>query len=157
MSINPKAENLKAHSMKSSEVLKQIIKQNRDLRKQHQTRILTLNSSPHTKSSTRHHPAPYAHLSSNLSSENSLNTTQSAIKHIQILVNEEITSSRSFSHNLSKRASAQNKKLISFNIRGNYKHTTPEYFKKALYSILKEPFQHQGIKKRQLCKTRPLT
>lgn len=157
MSINPKAEKAKAHTMKSSEALRQIIKQNRDLHKLHQTRILTLNSSPHSKSSARPYPVPYPQLSFNHSPEFGLNTTQSAIKHIQILVNEELPSSRSFSQNLSRKSSAPNKPFISFNIRGNYQQTTPEYFKKALYSILKEPIHQQGVKKKHSCKIRPIS
>lgn len=152
MSISPTFGRTSTSRFKSSELLKKIIQQSRDLHKQHHSRLLVLKYSPHTKSSLRSQLKPKSQLTLDRSSELSPQGSQSAIKHINILTGQESILPRSSSQHSHNKTCQKNLKFSS--IRDNFRKASPEFFRKALYSILKVPLDRPAItKKRQLKKS----
>ena len=157
MSILPFRE--KTCRVKSSRALRKYLDDNRELNRKFESKLLTLFTS-HADSSFK---STFGQLGSNSYKKTTDNSSDGSCSTRRNIINLPLEDSLSVSvrNNHSAQARLSSGIKIRTKISKNWftcksKQITPEYFQRALHSVLKEPFDRPFLKKRHVPKHNPL-
>jgi hypothetical protein len=157
MSILPFRD--KTCRVKSSRALRKYLDENRELNRKFESKLLTLFTS-HGDSSFKSSFGPPISNSYKKTTDNSSEGSSSTRRNLKNQpVEESLTISIRSNHSAQPKFPSRLK--IRTKISKNWftsksKQATPDYFKKALHSILKEPLDRPFLKKRHVPKPNPL-
>lgn len=145
--------NPKPSRLKSSEQIQKILQQTRDLNNHYHKRLITHIIPSPALHKPRKSQGEISQVSSSKFSESNSNSSQFTIKAPQILSIQDI--SKALEANMRKslksaNVSSKHKKSLLTNLDNHVRAATPQYFRQALVTIMKEPVQKSFFKRKRL-------